>query len=386
MKRLWKWAVLAIAFTALYLAFETARGSEAEYWIEQRDLTRAASAAPMTYEAQMKIARAGQGDIARFAYRRALEINPDSVSARIGHARLTVGQYHVANTDLEYLVRKHPEDANSWIARAQYRIGTEDLSGALSDVEKALSLDPGNGDYSALKGLIESRQGDAEAAFIDMHKFVTQHPDQDTPTLPLHGILDFPNEYLAVALHAEEFQAAREYLEEGLAEWRAGGTYRGGSYLDGLITLAECDRNLGEAEAALHLADQVIAGLDALGSSRGFLAPPSSLPDRVSEGSLTNGYDHVTSPYMPDRLLRAACFEKALILQGLGRTEQAQAALLRAYQHGNAEQVNSAWREITSGAVNPAWPMHIEGQLPVLAPESTAPSTSPEPPSTNPAQ
>lgn len=389
MRRLWKWMVLVVIFIALYLAFEGSRVGESEYWLEQGDFARAASAAPMTYEAQMKIARAAGGDFARAAYSRVLEIEPESLSARLGRARGAPRQYQVANADLDYLVRKRPTDARAWAARAQYRAEALDLRGALSDVEKALALDPGNEEYSALKGLIETGQENPDAAFIDMLTFVTKRPEQDAPKLPLHRMSDFPSVYLSVALQAEEFQAAKEYIEDGLAKWRAGGAYRGGSSLLGLITLAECERRLGDEDTALRLVDQITAGLESLASSGGYLAAPSTLPDLVPVDTSTphtrsqpNFDIVVSSPDSADILLRVAHFEKALILETLGLKSQAQAELIEAYERGSAEWINSIWREITRGAFSDSPP--IGWYLPGYTPESTMPGSVPMPPGTSP--
>ena len=120
-------------------------------------------------------------------YMRAADLLPDraDVQVRAGNLLLLSGQFNEARQRAEAVLAKHPHEAGAQVLLGNALAGLQDIEGAFTQVEEALSLDPKNSvAYSSL-AVLELTRGNherAEAAFVQAVKL---NPTSSVATLAL---------------------------------------------------------------------------------------------------------------------------------------------------------------------------------------------------------
>lgn len=101
-----------------------------------------------------------------------LSLEPNNDNVKLGLAMLYKEEmkYNESLTLLTLLIEKNPEIAEFYIARSNVErlMGHTEL--ALMDVDKAIELEPENGNYYTLQGILLERLGKNEAARISRRK------------------------------------------------------------------------------------------------------------------------------------------------------------------------------------------------------------------------
>lgn len=107
-----------------------------------------------------------------------LKLKPgDDVARRErGFTLACANQFQSARPDLEWYVRKHPHDAVGFYELAVAK-ALEDRSGALEDLDRALTLDPGLSQARYARALLNIEEDKPAPAVEDLQIFVKQKPD-----------------------------------------------------------------------------------------------------------------------------------------------------------------------------------------------------------------
>ena len=120
-------------------------------------------------------------------YMRAADLLPDraDVQVRAGNLLLLSGQFDEAKQRAEGVLAKHPKDVAAQVLLANSFAGLQDMEGAFTQFEEALSLDPKNSvAYSSL-GVFELTRGNRERAEKAFLQAVQLNPSSAMATLAL---------------------------------------------------------------------------------------------------------------------------------------------------------------------------------------------------------
>jgi tetratricopeptide (TPR) repeat protein len=100
-------------------------------------------------------------ELARAAYQRALEIDPNNVSAYVGlgHVYCLLGDYHRALKNYDVALKKHPQEARLWFDLGMCQCQRKDFNAAIPSFEKALAVNPDNRSCATTLGLCLARAG-----------------------------------------------------------------------------------------------------------------------------------------------------------------------------------------------------------------------------------
>jgi superkiller protein 3 len=105
-------------------------------------------------------------DKAKEDYLKLLSLEPKNNNVKLGLALLykKEGKYNESLTLLTLLIEDNPNTAEYYIARSNVERLTGHTELALMDVEKAIELEPDNGNHYTLQAILLERLGKKEAA------------------------------------------------------------------------------------------------------------------------------------------------------------------------------------------------------------------------------
>jgi len=108
----------------------------------------------------------GRDDEAIFQFRKALELDPELVDARVklGNALARDGQVEAALESYDRVLAKAPENPAALLKRAAARMALERHAEAAADLEKLVGVEPSNSEARVRLGLTQARLGDLAAA------------------------------------------------------------------------------------------------------------------------------------------------------------------------------------------------------------------------------
>jgi tetratricopeptide (TPR) repeat protein len=170
------WALFALPVAALAFGQLRAPSSDLE-----RSRAVAASL-PLSDVAQLKLGdalrAAGRDEEALLAYRRALELRPDSARgfARLGDLEARLGREEGAVSAYEEAVRLDPRDGRSWLNLGFARATRGELPEAAAAFERALARDPREVRALVGRGAVRQRQGDLAGARRDFERALALRP------------------------------------------------------------------------------------------------------------------------------------------------------------------------------------------------------------------
>jgi tetratricopeptide (TPR) repeat protein len=197
------------------------------------------------------------GDTAKaiFNFEKSLTLNPESSQARINLAALVnfSSSQKDAETLLTEAIEKNPALPYSYSERGLIRMTSGNLSGALEDYDKAVSLAPADPDNWINRGLIKERKNDNKGALADYQQAIKIKSDYEKAWLN-HGNalikLNKPEEAI------EDYTVAITlYPEYGLAFYNRGITlHRLGKNSEGCRDIKEAMRLGFKVDAKIMIA------------------------------------------------------------------------------------------------------------------------------------
>jgi tetratricopeptide (TPR) repeat protein len=116
--------------------------------------------------------RNSNAQLAKQNYSKALQLDPNCLSATVGLARLcsALGDHEQAVTLLDKALQKKPEMAGLWYERGMVMGRQKQFDAALANLRKAYQLEPTNTHFNKSVGLMMARMGQPEEAVAWLKK------------------------------------------------------------------------------------------------------------------------------------------------------------------------------------------------------------------------
>src|SRR5260370_37165608 len=135
-----------------------------------------------------------QWEFAYLKLSKTIEIQPDRDDARLELAKLLVMGSHFpeAKQQLDLLAPKQANNPDFYVARANYEAGTNNISAAPADMQKALQLDPNRSDSYLNLATLQARGQQWDTAEASFKKAIALSPKSTPPLLPLRGFYPSP--------------------------------------------------------------------------------------------------------------------------------------------------------------------------------------------------
>ena len=185
--------------------------------------------------------------------------------AQISVARVLIaqGKPDVARNYMDGMVGTDPDDAMQFrVAEAQLFSDRGDNQAALQVFDQALGENPGNTDLLYGRALLRENLGDVPAAESDLHRILSQQPDNADALNALGYTL---------TVHSTRYQEARGYIEKALQlkpddpaiiDSMGWVEYRLGNYPQALGYLRKAYAQLADPQVAAHLIEALWAAGD----------------------------------------------------------------------------------------------------------------------------
>ena len=122
---------------------------------------------------------AGEEQLARNDYSRAVELSPDEVRYHNmrGLFLLTRTQLDTALADFTAAIQIDPKYVQAWNNRGLVRLAQNLFTEAIEDFNHAIEIDPAYADGFNNRGFARFQQGDSEQAFDDFNRTIELNPD-----------------------------------------------------------------------------------------------------------------------------------------------------------------------------------------------------------------
>ncbi len=161
----------------------TMAGGQAASWGEAiAAAQRAAAANPQSPTIRLAVGRIFEAqpdpERALAAYKKALEIDPSFLPARLSSVRLevTLGDTAAAGREAKVLAEEVPWSGEARFLHARELLRAKDVAGALPMLEKAIRMAPANAEAHALLGAAAFLAGDADRAVTEYKKAIELQP------------------------------------------------------------------------------------------------------------------------------------------------------------------------------------------------------------------
>jgi tetratricopeptide (TPR) repeat protein len=140
-----------------------------------------------------------------------IQLQPDQYAAHLDMANLLIlgRQYGEAKEHLDLVAPKQPNNPEVFIARSNYEAGTNDVTAALADMQKALQLDPKRSDSYLNLALLEMRGQQWDKAEASLKTAV------DLDQKSTNAMLTLGNFYQARGRYPEAEQWFRHAMQVG---------------------------------------------------------------------------------------------------------------------------------------------------------------------------
>ncbi len=111
-------------------------------------------------------------DKARTDYEEVLRYKPSDYASQLGVALILQKTYRVGEAirRMEFLVTEHPDKAELYAVRSSMFVDNGKLDLALTDINRAIELDPASAEYYHQRGAIYGKQGKKKLAQRDFRK------------------------------------------------------------------------------------------------------------------------------------------------------------------------------------------------------------------------
>jgi len=160
----------------------------------------------------------GRAGAAREYFDRALEHDPDHVSALTGRslALLEIEEYDLARSDLTHAIKIDGQNPELYALRGEAHIGLRDLEKAERDTRKARRLAPDDPDYAVSLARLKLVQGEAEAAAEAIDAAIDDEEEAALEALLLRSHLSMLSGDSETA-RRDAIRASNQYPDEAFA-------------------------------------------------------------------------------------------------------------------------------------------------------------------------
>ncbi|MBX3293318.1 MAG: tetratricopeptide repeat protein [Acidobacteria bacterium] len=93
-----------------------------------------------------------------------------------GDAHQQAGRHNDAIKEYDTAIKSDPNNADTYIKRADSKLAKNDIAGALKDYDKAIELKPGNKDWHKKRAETREKAGDSNGAVADYNSIITIEP------------------------------------------------------------------------------------------------------------------------------------------------------------------------------------------------------------------
>jgi tetratricopeptide (TPR) repeat protein len=120
----------------------------------------------------------GMYALAAADYKQSLKFFPDDRITLINMAivNIELEYYDAAEQFLEVLLRRHPNDSPAFIIRSQMHLAQNDTVRAMSDLSRAIEIDPYFSHSHSMRGLLHFQQRDLDNALVDLDEAIRLDP------------------------------------------------------------------------------------------------------------------------------------------------------------------------------------------------------------------
>jgi tetratricopeptide (TPR) repeat protein len=159
-----------------------------------------------------------------------------------GDAHQQAGRHNDAIKEYDNAIKSDPNNADTYIKRADSKLAKGDVAGALKDYDKAIELKPGNKEWHQKRAEARERAGDSNGAVADYNAIITIDP----------GNVEALNDIIRIYTAAGNWQGAINALTRLIAIQptnAAAYTARGSAYK----AISDCVKAIPEFDKAISL-------------------------------------------------------------------------------------------------------------------------------------
>lgn len=123
-----------------------------------------------------------------------------------GLSALRTSDHARAERSFTHVVAERPDDIHAWYYRGVNRLTMGDAIGAIADLDRMLSLDPGNGNGLLRRAEAHLLSGSTEAGIADLNSALQHYPDGPVAE---HALLELGNQ----AILRGDFASASRHFD-----------------------------------------------------------------------------------------------------------------------------------------------------------------------------